>query len=104
MHYSGGYKKKLTTKSITYRPINTTTIDLTCFVDASYSFTIYIIQFPGKDFPFEVHSLTYLVGMENFFSFNGKMPMLCKCSSIKSEEMYVLDFGNTQLCWLSQLY
>ena len=88
-------------KSIIYCPTGKSTIDLHCFVDASYN------QATDTGIKFNVRgSISGLMGRNDTFSpVNWKMSEIKrKISSVKSAELFALDHGAGQLRYLKELY
>ena len=88
-------------RSIFYRQTGKSTIDLRCYVDASYN------QATDSGIKFNVRgSISGLMGRNDTFSpVNWKTSEIKrKLSSVKSAELFALDHGAGQLCYLKQLY
>ena len=88
-------------KSIIYRPTGKSCIDIHCHVDASYN------QATDTGVKFNVRgSISGLMGRKDTFS-----PVVWKTSeikrkilSVKSAELFALDYGAGQLVYLKDLY
>ena len=88
-------------KSILYRPTRTSCINIQCYVDASYN------QATDSGVKFNVRgSISGLMGRNDTFS-----PVIWKTSeikrkisSVKSAELFALDYGAGQLVYMKDLY
>ena len=88
-------------KSIVYCHTGKSTIDLRCYVDASYN------QATDSGLKFNIMgSISGLKGRnDTFSSVNWKTSEIKrKLSSVKSAELFALDHGAGQLCYLKELY
>ena len=88
-------------KSIVYHPTGKSTIDLRCYVDASYN------QATDSGIKFNIRgSISGLMGRNDTFSpVNWKtFEIKRKLSSVKSAELNALDHGAGQIYYLKELY